>query len=538
MKKFCSLGIIISLAVLYTGFWFYRADDIKTSVINELKEYTNNETDDGQLKVDDVFVTGFPFKYEVNFSKPHYGLAEGSLNSNEGLQFSVDGVIKAGTDLFGRSYWIKQEGDIHYVIPEGNAIKKYIVKGNMEFKVDVNHPQYLKAFMHPFYGLSEVFYKENPSTEEILDTFKMVSYHDSNFSLIEVVVSGHQSLFSFSNGLVNWKDQLIGKEDLEFSLSFDLNDFEAAEGGRPLLQKLIGVDMGEINGHITIVAPGKNNLSTYLKGTVPINLNFSDMITDKKIEFNIEKLEVDNSYGRTSTELLFSITKKDAEQQNLHLALNYETQMTQAGLEATRKGFLEGIKLKAAEIDDEDPSKKFVTSIVECCQGKLEILPDFTKLGKMKMLIDMNALLNPSTIENLDVAHVKINHFDFITTPFAIKSHGEVTDVQGVPQGQYQIVWENYQTMIHDFVAYFNRIHPIFEEYAKLNNREFLVGPFNDSQEKKIVNFFKALSDDPKSGRETITMTVDFNDLNNITIGGKSLPQVIRALGRLQYSLQ
>jgi hypothetical protein len=208
--------------------------------------------------------------------------------------------------------------------------------------------------------------------------------------------------------------------------------------------------------------------------------------------------------------------------------------MTQLGQEASQRELVHRLKLEAAAAASKnDPNEKIYAALLECCQNGLGVLPDFTKLGKMKIIINGDALLNTGTGDTLDLKALSFHHYDIITEPYAIKSHGEVKVIDDLPHGKYEIVWENYQKMIHDIVGYYNRVFPVVKKVVESGEYPFPIEMIKDPEEEKIVSFFRLISNDPASNGDTITITVDFNDLSNITVGGKSLQQVIEASHKL-----
>jgi hypothetical protein len=538
MKKLSSLAIVlITLAILYTGHWFYNANGLKTLVTNHLKEYEKIGPDGYQFKVDDVSVGGFPFNYEVNFVKPRYALAKESVHSSNETEFFVDGAMKIGTDILGRRYWVKQQGDIHYTIPEGNENKEYLVKGNMEFEVDATQPQLMQAFLHPFHGLPPALYQEEPSFHEILQEIHLVSYRDHNFSLFEVTENGNKPLLSFSNGSLICSHRPTAKNDQKYVFSFNMKDLETPENGKfliPHLLKLMQINPSVVIDHYSIFGSGKNNLSIEFETIVPQNFDFTTEMAYKNVELNLKKMEIDNLYGNSSIQSLLSIVDIENEQKKLHLDFDYETQMTQLGLEATQRELVHRLKLDAAAAASKnDPDEEIYTALLECCQNGLGMIPDFTKLGKMKIVVNVDALQNIGTGDTLNLKELSIKHCDIITEPYAIKSHGEVKFVQDLPHGKYEIVWENYQKMLHDIFAYYNRIFPVLKKMIELREYPIPLEMIKESEEEGLVSFFRLISNDPEGSGETITITVDFNDLSNITVGGTSLQQVIEASHKL-----
>lgn len=538
MKKLSSLIIlIVVLALLYTGFWFYQAHRVKALVVNHLNEYEKPDAQGYHVKVDDVSVHGYPFNYEVQLSNPKYEkVQEPKSDVQQDFKIAVDGVIKIGTDIFGRSYWVKQEGDVNYIPKniDDKDSKRYEVKGNLNLKVDVKHPQYVQAFMHPFFGLPKVFYQENPTFQALLDELKMASYEDHDFGLYEIDGDTKQ-LVGFSKGWVRWMHSPNGKEEEKFVFNFDLKDFEAAENGRPLiphLKKLMDLNTDMAIDIPYILGSGKNNISLDFEAILPRNFDVWNFFNYKNIVFELKKLEMDNLYGQTSAKFDFDLKENEKDNRNLHVNFKTESSITEKGSEAIHKQFIDGLKLKVAA-QPSDPDNKVLVDLLKCCQDRLQdIIPNYTKLGTMQFIFDADVKVkNISMTGALD--KININALDLLAKPYGIKSHGSADFLNNQASGKYEINWINYKEMIHDLIAYYNRIYPIFEKFSEANKQPISIGLINDTQEKEIADFFKSISNDTSSENATITITIDFTDMSNPKIGHNSVEQVKQAWDKL-----
>lgn len=542
MKKLSGLIIIIVLlALIYTGFWFYQAHHVKELVVYHLNEYAKPNEEGYHLKVEDVSVHGYPFNYEVKLTRPRYELAEKEQGAEENLRIALDGVLKIGTDIFGRKYWIKQEGDLNY-IPNDTAdqnSKRYVVKGHPEFKVDVAHPQYAQAFMHPFHGLPKVFYKENPSFQEVLSEIKMASYEDSDFGMYEVDENAMKQLLGFSKGWVRWMHGPKGSEDENFVFNLDLKDFEAAENGKPLLphlKKLMDLNTDMAVDVPYILGSGKNSISLDFETTLPQNFNIWNFLNYKNVNIELKKLKVDNLYGQTAANFDFNLKEKENDSRNLHFDFNAESTISEKGSEAIHRQFIDSLKLKIKE-QPEDPDNKVLIDLLKCCEDRLQdIIPNYSNLGKMQFNFDTDIQIK-NISKGPALEKILVNKLDATTKPYGIKSHGKAEFIDDKASGLYEIDWLNYKEMIHDAVTYYNRIHPLFEKFSQANNQPVSIGLINEAQEKEIADFFKSISNDPSKDASTIEITIDFTDINNPKIGHNSLDQVKQAWEKLSEDI-
>ena len=538
MKKLSSLIIVvIVLALIYTGFWFYNAHHVKELFLYHLKEYEKPNAEGYHVKVDDVTVHGYPFNYEIKLTNPRYENASESKDSQQSLKVAVDGAIKIGTDIFGRSYWIKKEGDVNYTTNSTaeESAKKYTVKDHLEFEVAVAHPQYARAFIHPFFGLPKVFYKENPSFTEVLNELKMANYEDRDFKLYEVDNNAMKPLASFPQASIRWKHSPDGNDRDKFVFNLELKDLEATEGGKfllPHLKKWMANPDLAVNDVPYFANSGKNNISIEFEATLPRNFEILNFFSYKNLNIELKKLDSNNEYGQTSITFDVSLKEQETDSKNLHMSFNTESLITEKGSEAIHRHFIESLKQTVSN-QPADPTNKALLELLKCCEDKLQdIIPNYSRLGKMQFVFDADVKVK-NISQNPALDKMIISHFDLLSQPYGIKSHGmaELTDSQ--LHGKYEINWINYKEMIHDLVDYFNRIHPIYEKFAETNKQPVSIGLISDAQEKEIADFFKSISDESSKDNATITITLDYSDANNPKIGNNSMEQVRAAWEKL-----
>lgn len=530
------ITFIIVLGLIFTGFWFYQAHHIKELVNYHLKEYEKPNAEGYHLKVEDVSVGGYPFNYEVSLKRPHFAQATEAQSESQ-AKILVDGDIKFGTDIFGRSYWIKQAGDFNF-IPEANenGNTKYIVQSNSEWKVDVAHPQYAQAFMHPFFGLPKVFYKETPTFQEILNELKKADYTDHDFALYEVNADGEkQQLLGFSKGWLGWMHGPKSKEDEKFVFNLNVKDFEATDGGKallPHLQKLMEIDTSDAANLPYLLGSGKNSLDLNFEATLPKNFDSENFLTYKNIGIALNKFELQNLYGNSTAQFDINLKEEDKDSRNLHFELNADSIITDKGSAAIHRQFIDGLK-QQANVQPEDPDNKVLVDLLKCCEDRLEdIIPDYTHLGKMQFNFNSDMKIK-NVGGNFGLDKLLVNHLNLLTKPYGINSHGKAEFINDKLSGKYEIEWINYKDMIHALVAYYNRIHPIIEKFSQAKNQPVPVGVINEIQEKEIIDFFTSISNDHTSEHPTLHITIDFSDMNDIKIGNNSLDQVKEAWNKL-----
>lgn len=528
--------IVILLALAYTGFWFYQANHLKELAISHLKQYEEPNSQGYHYKVDQVTVEGYPFDYVIKLTKPRYEKANESDDNKNKMRIALDGALKIGTDIFGKSYWVKHEGDLNYETNfKQEQPKKYILKGNMNLTADVNHPQYAKAFMHPFHGFPQAFYKENPSFRELLNEIKTATYEDRGFGMYEVNDHAEKQLVGFSKGQLSWSHEPKGNENEKFVLNFDLKDFEASDNGKPLMDHF--KQLMDLNTDMAVDIPyilgsGKNNITMNFEAIFPNHFEIGKFFNYKDIDFRLTQLDIKNLYGQTSIKFDLGMKENEKDRRNIHLGLSTESFITPEGSKAIHRQFIDGIKLQVAA-QPKDPENKVLVDLLKCCEDRLdEIIPDYTKLGKMQFLFDTDIKVKDVSANPL-LEKVLVNDFNLLMQPYGIKSNGFAENKNDQMSGKYIINWINYKEMIHDMIAYYNRIHPILEKVAEDNQQPLPLGMIDSAKENEIIDFFKSISDPDSREKTTIAITIDFTDISNPKIGSNSWEQVKAAWDKL-----
>lgn len=534
MKKLTSLIIFfVVLGLAYTGYWFYQAHQVKELVATHLKEYEKADQNGYHLKTENLSVEGFPLNYEVKISNPRYELAEASDN-DKASNITMEGAIKVGSDVLGKRYWIKQEGDLTYLFPnsETHEVKKFIAQGNMEIKADVVHPDYWKSLAHPFAGFPKVFYKPDATLQEIIQELNSVSYSDRDFVLYEVIGNEKKELLSFSDGQLNWKHSPQNNETEKFELSVDVKDLAAADNGQPLIPHIQKyVDVNSVSDMAYLLGSGKNNLAFDFEALLPMNLDFATILSHKDLGIRLKDFRLKNLYGDSSVKFDVTLSNKDELTKNIHLGFNAASEVTPEGSEAMHKHFIQTLKQKAAS-NENDPDQKVLVELLKCCQEKLEsVIPDYTKLGKMQFVINKDVLINHQS-GMISLNKIQIHNLDATAEPYGITSHGEVEMVNENPKGLYEINLNNYQALIHDLTNYYNRIHPILERFAEANKQVIPIDNITQTEEKEIIDFLKSLSKNPESNANDLAILIDFNG-SELKIGNNSFEHVRLAWDKL-----
>ncbi|KIC74552.1 hypothetical protein DB41_IJ00230 [Neochlamydia sp. TUME1] len=540
-----TVSIVAIFALLYVGHWFYRAHQAKKFVLAHLKNYEKRSSGFYRLDAEDVSVQGFPFSYEVKLSKPRYTLLQEGKKSMLSPTLGIEGSLKIGTDILGKSYWLKQEGDLKYIVPnssQANA-KEYICKGNREIRLETAHPHYSYAFIHPFAELPKGFNAENFSIYEILRESKMVSYEDHDFVLFEKNGEVQKQWLSFSKGELCWKHHPHKNKENKFLFNLDIEDAEAAKQGKALLGHFKKIM--ELNPDIAVDIPyllssGKNTINLEFEASLPPHLALWNFLSAENFDITLHKLNIKNLYGQVSATFKIAHTQEENDHRNLHLEFRTDSTLTPQGIEAIHRQFMEGLKLKASESvsSASEQESQLLDELLKCCKDRLEdIIPDYAKLGKKSFIFDTDVKIR-DVAKKPSLHQIIIHNFDLITQPYGIKSYGQAEFIENHPQGKYEFEWKNYKQMIHDLVAYFNRIHPVLEKIAEFNKQPLSLSIIDEDKEEKIIDFFLSLANEASKESAALSVTINFMEKDHVKIGSSSLDQVKEAWEKLKKSLQ
>nr|WP_166154525.1 hypothetical protein [Neochlamydia sp. AcF84]NGY94398.1 hypothetical protein [Neochlamydia sp. AcF84] len=539
-----TVSIVAIFAFLYVGHWFYRAQQAKEFVLAHLKNYEKQSSGFYRLETGDVSVQGFPFSYEVKLNKPRYILLQEGKKSLSSPTLGIDGTLKIGTDILGKSYWLKQEGDLKYIAPTSSqaSAKEYICKGNREIKLETVHPHYSHAFIHPFAELPKGFNAENFSIYEILRESKRVSYEDHDFVLYEKKGDVQTQWLSFSKGGLRWKQHPNKNKENKFLFSLDIEDAEAANQGKALLEHfkkfmVLNTDGLDIP---SFLSSGKNTFNLEFEASLPLHLALWNFLSAENFDITLNKLNIKNPYGQLLVTSKIAHTQEEHDHRNLHLEFRTDSILTPQGIEAIHRQFMEGLKLKASETASSASKREsqLLDELLKCCKDRLEdIIPDYAKLGKKSFIFDADVKIR-DVVKKPFLHQIIIHNFDLDTQPYGIKSHGQAEFIESHPQGKYEFEWKNYKQMIHDLVAYFNRIHPVLEKIAEFNKQPLSLSIIDEDKEAKIIDFFRSLANEASQESATLSVTVNFMEKDHVKIGSSSLEQVKEAWEKLKKSLQ
>lgn len=189
MKKYLRISFLSSaiLAVLYTGLWFYQAENIKSltekSLIRIAKKIGGNNSDFAYAK---SFIGGFPFAIKVNIDQPRFIID----NNNSLYEVSGKNPLILKSNIIGTRFTAQLPEEIKITNLDGDKKQQWRLKYNDSaiFKVRTTHEDTLRWLLN---GL-----KHNLPSPALL--IKEVLYKDGGFSINKTTGS---EMISSSEGL-------------------------------------------------------------------------------------------------------------------------------------------------------------------------------------------------------------------------------------------------------------------------------------------------------------------------------------------------
>ena len=507
------LSLIAFTGAAYGGHWYYKAEEAKQVVATQLEQLQKDPN--YTISYGPLSVGGFPESYEVTI--PNLKIEPKNPNSNNQTNFksvSLDGTIVLGTDLWGTAYWIHKKGTSHLIVsPSNNEFVSHI---DSQISANVFNPDKTKAFNHPFSTVHDSFFDLTKGATQIRwDNVKKGDINVKDFSLKGVEGSQqNQELMKFDHLDLSWTNDK-GEKDWNVSLNLNLKGFESA----PNLDKSIK-EIAEGSAHLPVsmttlpsLPAGKTNVIFEGDALLPPHLSQENFSYDK-IKLNVKKLDVTSSWGSYHLDSAFHLDTDKEENKKIHFDWNSKSNTTEEEYNNIVKDFIAMAKNPPEKTEEPDFVAEKLYQLSQCCEKDLvKIIPHYPTLSPIesKILFDMN-------INKQNRYNVEIKNFDITAKPYGMLSKGQtVLEENNEPKGIYKIELQKYKDLINDGVNYYNNLIPVINAFSEGSN--FQASPASEQNKKDILTFLKSVSDDPEKDAENLNVTINFLDIQNMTIG-------------------
>jgi len=535
MKKVI-IPLILALLIAYTGFWYFKASEAKTLVAKHLKESENQSN----IAYDDLKIAGFPFSYKIEIPN----LKVTPQNDSQIRQIENHGNVTVATNLNGSSYWVERSGDMHLTFKNNDTI---VEKGNSSIEFEVFNSDQWKSINHPFEDLPSFFSKNTifiPSITILADQLGNLTQDkiEGLKNIKGAKISGDHLVISYDSP-TNEKIAEINDYNLalnrsptenhvEYATSLNLKDYQTF----PALDKylnLVGNIETPLFNKVTSFSSPKNNLTFEAEAKLPKDLQVFSLLQLPELNINVKKLSFDNPESNFKGNALVSITDKGENEKRIHFDIYKNISVSKAGYENYKKQTLEAIETIAKK-DPQSPEGQKWLLLLQCCKDDIEkVIPHYDQLSPIVFKINLDLDVD----RNKNSYNLNVSNLDFTTKEFGVTSGGKMELANMEPNGKYAFELTNYKTLIQNTIDYYNSLIPLFMAVEN-NQPDEKVSPVSKKTIDNINSFLQRISDQPESNSNNISITINFPNSQQVTVGKLDLQSFIAEWDKLMNSLE
>lgn len=248
---------IFSIAIVYTGCWFYAADNLKKNLNNLV--YNKNSKD---LSVENLQIKGFPFNLEAVIEKLSFKYQLKNNFVDLDFNFSSNDVSVKTNLLFNK---------INLIFPQNSLVFLNLNGKVSNLNIISNKKNYIEISDNSFVNTPEVIYNLIFLNKLSMDDFKIKAISYKAEDLVFINKDKNREVFHISSklhGLINYKSKSNNELELKAYHLFKVIDEEYLGYNFKLLSN-------------------KVDISTTLKSV-------QDVFVIKAAKFNIIDFQIDN----------------------------------------------------------------------------------------------------------------------------------------------------------------------------------------------------------------------------------------------------
>lgn len=508
------ISAIALVAIAYGGHWYYKADEAKKVVAAQIDQMAKNDPD-YNLTHDPVSVKGFPLSYEVSI--PNFKLVSKKTDSAENgdvKQIHFDGNVVIGTDLWGTAFWVEKKGVAKISLaPSGN---QFIADVDTSLSANVENPDKTQAFNHPFSTAAASFFDLSQEGYQInWDRIKKGEVATRQFNL-KGVEGDHkdQELMKFDHLNLSWTNER-NDEGADLSLLFDLKGLESQPNLDKVIRDLIQ-GVGHMPSQLSMLpsAPaGKTDVYFDGKATIPQNFSFSNLASYQKLKIKINKFDISSAWGHYHLDSAFLFDSPKEKEKQIHFNWNSKSEISEAQYQQLSDDFVNFAKTPPEEAEEQDPIAEKLHQLSICCEQDLRnAIPHYPALSPLSSNMALDIQINSDTRYNVD-----LKQFDIAAKPYGFFSKGQaLLEENNEPKGIYKLEFTNYEKFLEDTIGFYNRALPVLNALSEESQK---LPPLNNEFKSQVQQFLKKISDDPDKDNADLHVTVNFLDIQNMTIG-------------------
>ncbi|HRD56023.1 MAG TPA: DUF2125 domain-containing protein [Parachlamydiaceae bacterium] len=534
MKKL--IFTVLLLALLFTGFWYYSAQQIENFIAGKLAKAEEQFQKKGfLLKHEGLSISGFPFGYEVTLKSPSITRTGQGAGMQELFgSASLDGSISLSSNLVGSKFTLTKSGKSRFIVPNmqrGNLKEdEFTASGKASFIFSAEEESYVEAIKNPFKTLFELLEKNDQfliGKKGVIDLKNIKFSHAENEAV---------SLMQLDDGEIRYSISDVNEKEIALDFSGDIKglDLDTLIMGSDAFTPGSERSLKEIALLLSMPKPGKINIDFDLEAKLPSkdseainqqNPNFAKM---PAFRFDLKKMTVTSNFGSNRVKGLTFLTDITDGKRQLHHSLisTFENSKEQFdALRDTWEDFLSNLPVcQGNEAIKPSPACPVIKSLI----------PKFDTFGKITFQSDLDFDVND--VDDLfNGSKLVIRHLDYFAEIYGLKSDGEADFKQPeVIKAVYKINLLNYKEIFQDLFSYLKKMEQFLpyltEEAASLPK-------LSENQLKLILNYLRVISDEPEKELKDIRITLFINDPNSFKIGTLSAVEFEKKTAELMQEL-
>jgi len=497
MKRVLLWGALL-LCLVYSGLWFFASKIVEVESHRYLDRL--KQTQDISEHSGNIYITGFPFAFNVNLAHPRIKFQKEDAHYNIKCDMLFDGILAVELGFFSNKIKLRPIGDLHL---KGN-LNRYqfdstIGGKSSDYQIRLNHSLILSA-------LKSVIGGEGKSKEDFaLALIDSVIIRNEDLSVLNKLTNkllvyakkvNVRADVGMTQNLLNlrYREHLV---DMEFDKEFSVLSSEMLK--LPFVRALINKIDINVRNYFDVFSPDK-------LGKINHEIDLEIKRPGGAIALKINKLRLNDAIYDIDAK--GSTDKETARKVNLIFSANFSDKWYDL-----MKIYANRLQLRK---DEErllaTGNHSIFATIFNSVSGFIgNMLKEREKYASyVPNLHNMGTIQGDTSFQYKQIGkgfEVNITKFKLTADHFGIDATGEIENAGTGGGDKYQLKasLSNYSYILDSLVGYINRIaqnagHTFFISGKKLT--------ISQNVSTKIKSFIKEISDDPKSTSQDLKLTV------------------------------
>lgn len=528
MKK-SLLALLTIGAIAYSCLWLYSAGKAEKNVLKHWEEAVSLAEKQGYaLTYKNIFSEGFPAAYVVKIQDPLLTLKDPVKAENQPLkELSLDGTIHFGSNLLGSKFWVGHGGTAKIKLNGVNSTPSnethLTISGEDNTEIQILQQDGLYNVLDPFNKFEGDYLSKENSEPNFL--IKNIHFTGKDVKVVNDAIPT-LNIFEFAS--------------LDTTISFERVNQAITGVDIESLAKGIDLLIGDASSYIPgpdrslqdialFMSIPKSKHDVELKAKLKAPFEKFEEISDQDLlasvpnfDFDVVKLKLSSDFATQDLTSKAVFERTEGNGRKLHFDMKSQTSSNKAQSENLIKqwdNFLQNFPICQEETKTPDPKHG------ELCLLIRSLIPDMHKFGNIVYNLDLD--FDTQNIQNpMENSQLAINKFDFVSDLYGFTSKG--TFNIELPQDwkvRYSIDLLNYKEFLSDFFAFGKKIEKLA---PKLNPELPQLNFLNEKSLASVTTFLEAISDEPNSTKENLTITLKVDGPSSFTVGTVSIGDFIQ----------